>query len=303
MTNPELPDLSRESPDKRHRLSLPRRGRRLAIPLSRAVSSQNPRAEKTNLDLHQEAVAAQMRTLFDAIGAGVARSIGYEGNIREELRSRLAPNTSHGHTLNTDGLHPALGRYLQHDIFFFRLDNEQGGPAAIYSIDCQVGFSPSILVETSDGSLEASLFTGPDHNQFHRARLRRTYNDDRVKTIDTFPPSYKNAYDPPHPLVIQQGFLPMPASFMIYEHADKSGNVSLLDGQTVRDANGTAGGRYSAAARGVATNSIAPFPASEVNGRLIIGQPGQQISFPVQTNIYTELQEMTKNIPSITPGL
>jgi len=258
-------------------------------------------SERTNLDVHKEKVGRQILALFDAVDKGVGQWIGYSGNIREELKGRLVPTTRYTHELATEGLDSSLQAHVRNDIFFFRRDDADGGPAAMYKIDCQLGrFTPSISVANPDGWFEASLFMGPDRDEFYRAYLRRAFNDHHVRTITTFTSNY---LDPPHPLVISEGGFSVADVFAVYDDIDVDGNVTLLDQQTIRDPTDVFSGRYSAADHTISpTRGGSVFPYTRGDGCLLIGEEGKrQARLPLQTNIYTELEDISGIMKSIAP--
>lgn len=249
--------------------------------------------EQTTLDLHQEQVAAMVATFFNGIDKGVAQTIGYTGgNIREELRSRL-PKSPYRHSLDTTGLDPVLGQYLHHDIFFFRVNDAEQGPASIYEINRQVGLSPIVEVGTTDGFIRLNLYTGRNNDSFSHIQARRVFNDDSVTHLTAFAPNYRDPYAPSHPLILERGWLPMPQSHMIYDDIDFAGNVTLLDGQFVRDPSGYVTGVYSATDHSITSVSSTPFPYVQVENGLVLGYGGEQVYFPIQTNLYTELENIT----------
>ena len=297
MTTPEHPNSPQHS-----RNPLSNFWRRIQRSDSGDVPAAPPAApEKTPHDIHRERVAGHIRTLFDAVDTRVAYWIGYSGNIREELKDRITPTGRYQQALNTQNLDPAIQSYMRANIFFFRHDSDEGGPAAIYKIDCQLDrFLPSIYVETPDGAVEATLFAGQDNNQFHSVQLKRIYNDRRVRHLSTFSAS-SNAYDPPHPLEINQGTLPMPYCNAVYDGIDDAGNVSLLDQQYLTDPSGRAAGKYSAANHTIASLTSEPFPYSRDGEQLLIGSANRQVAIPLQTNIYSEMADISEVIRTITP--
>lgn len=309
MTNHERPDSHQEPPKPTgpsgavarylSRL-LSGRGRTPPSPAD-ALAPMLARSERTDLDMHKERVAAKVAALFNMVDARVGGWIGYPGNIREELQGRLVTTARYQHRVNTEGMDPSLQAYLRNDIFFFRLDDEKGVPEAMYTIDCQVGrFIPSIHVATHDGFVKATLSMGANRDEFHNVHIRRVFGDGQVNHLTTFTSNFMNPYDPPHPLLIEKGGLPMPHSHMIYDNIDPDGNVSLLDGQMIRAPSGRVTGRYSAADHTISPITGVRFPYAVRDGQLLIGDPYKQVGFPLQTNIYSELASMTQNLRGIS---
>jgi len=299
VTSPEFPRSSQEpsepiEPDKMFTRFI--KGRRRASPPSVPVTPPAS-PEHAVLNIHKEQVATQVRAFFDAVDARVGHRIGHAGNIREELRGRLIPTGRHQHTVDTEGLAPALRDHLQSNIFSFSVPTENG-LEAMYRINFQVNnFTPSVYVKTHDGSVETTLYMGPERNQFHTVKFRRVFTaDQRVREITTFTPNFMDPFKSPHPLLIAEGRLPVPLAFMIYDLIDPDGNVSLLDGQNIRLPSGGVVGRYSAAEHTIESPGLSYVKRDNY---LSVGDRGDQVHFPVQTNLYDELTRITETMRSI----
>ncbi|HSX07564.1 MAG TPA: hypothetical protein VLG11_01590 [Candidatus Saccharimonadales bacterium] len=250
--------------------------------------------EHTNLDIHKGRVAVTIAAFFHAVDARVGEWIGYEGsNIRDELRGRLVPIGLRQHRIDTVGMQPALRKHVVNNRFLFKIQGEDDTPEATYKIDCQGGgFLPSVEVAMPDGSVETTLFIRHEAGDaFHHVRMRRVYGHGDVRYLTTFAP---------HPLLIEQGTLTASRSRMIYEDVDPEGNVSLLDGQVVSDPTGSYAGKYSAAEPMITPVRGSRFPYEFKDEQLTIGNPGSKVRFPLQTNIYAELENITQTMPGIT---
>lgn len=257
-----------------------------------------PSPEETPFDIHRERVAAHILTLFDAVDARVAGRIGYSGNIREELKGRAATPHAYDRNLNLEGLDPRVRDRIHANVFSFRHRQLK----ARYDINCQRGhFTPSVYVGMHDGFVEATLFLGPDRNKFEDAQFSRGFSDGRVRNIRTFAPNYLDPYSPAHPLIIEEGILPIPFTHLIYDNIDAAGNVTLLDDQPVGDPSGRFIGKYSAVDHTISPVTGKSFPYTREGDRLVIGNRAEQVTAPLQANIYDELSAITGIMRTIAP--
>jgi len=273
-------------------------------PVTDVISNQ---LENALLNFHQEKVGALVMHAFNRVDKMTADGLGYDGNIRDELLSRLRNGRNEQGGFDMKGLDPAITEYMRSSTFACIYTDDEDNFQLRYEVDGHNGlFSPKIDMVTEDGTLKVNLHMGPDHDRFDHITLRQTYAGQYVRTISTFHSNYFDVYAPPYPLIIEHGrlgALSKTTPQMIYSNLDTEGNVSLLDGQRVQHPDFSISGRYHASDNTI-TRIDPPeyephFPYALHDNMLTIGDEYSHAYFPVQTNVYTELARMTLLVEDI----
>ncbi len=277
--------------------------RRKDPPLSPALPSTS-KEDPSSQEMHRQRVGEMARSLFMNFDAQVASIIGFDGNILETLHERRP--THHNDGINIQGMDPALRQFVDGARFFFRItDPETGGPAVMYDIDCyDGGFRPRIHLATNNGgSVEFRVLTGPDGKDFHRAHVTRHSRDENgnfsgARTVGTFTDS---------PLSIEQRVKSQNHTTIHYSNIDSDGNVTIPDGQSVfilPSSNIYDAGKYSAVEKTIHWDERAPQGKPSVTtdpegATITLKRSGDTFTFPIVTNIYDELRNITAHVKPI----
>lgn len=259
-----------------------------------------PKEDPSAQEIHRTRVAELARSLFMNFDAQIASAIGFDGNILETLHERRP--THHNDGINTAEMAPTLKRFVDGSSFSFRItDPATGGHAVMYKVDCyNGGFYPEIELATEDGSVKFEVLTGPNRNEFDSVRVTK-YSHDKgqfsgARTIRTFVPNYKIG-QPDYPLLIEQRTQSQRHVEMRYGNVNNEGDVQLLDGEHVSilpSSKANDYGVYSASAKTInwkGQPNEKPDIATNEQGNTIT--VAGDFSFPIQTNIYQELQNIT----------
>lgn len=279
-----------------------------AVPVPISVS------EQSNYQVYHEArVSNQVRTLLMQLDQRIARVIGFEGNILEEISGRTTSVEANGGRINTQGISSSLRSYVDGSRFMFCATDKQGKYLK-FNIFCYGGFHLEIAVPTNDGFLEFKVFPRPDVSRFQHMSITRYMHDvegqfSLAREVNTFEINYKGRRFPDYCLVINDRVPSQRSIEMHYGNIDEKGEVELIDGETVHFADFL--GVYSATTgtvtwkmhtKGVQVfDRVKPTVTSGENS-LAFEYEGDKFTFPIRTNIYDILRAITSGIDQLPQG-
>jgi hypothetical protein len=254
-------------------------------------------------------LAEQMQAFFTNIDTKVAAKISTQGGKVRQILPQIheAAPRHHDDLINLAKVDPALHKYIKGARFFFHLDNAQGGPAFLYSIDTFNGATHAEVGSEMPGGgrLTVGVTSRGEHINFDHAHIERIQRNaggeiEGRTILETYAPNFA-AGQRDVPLRVKQtrGGSDDLQIILDYTNIDGSGNISLRDQHIVgANAGKQCSGTYSTASSTVTWYDRMTAPNTEVGTDSITFSNSQdstqELIFPKQDNLFTRIQETTQ---------